>query len=740
MKRFFPSRPLLAFLLSLFLLPLSAYGQELNRKRVAVVLSGGGVKGTAHIGVLKVLEEEGIPIDMVVGTSMGAIVGGLYSIGYTTTQLDSLIRAQDWSFVLSDRAPREKLSLSERESAENYLMRIPLSRTSDTGKKGFIEGINLENLLARLTVGYHDPIAYNRLPTPFACVATNLSNGSEVVMHSGVLAQSIRASMSLPGVFSPVKMHNMTLVDGGLTNNFPADVARRMGADIIIGVTLQKEFEDTTQFANTRDILDQVISIACRNKFSANINITDLHFRIPAYHFSTMDFSAQAIDSLLRMGYEYADARRGSIDSLRHIIYGNDSGYSVARGRITEEPASVHAAQVIFEGILPREAKALRRTCRMEDGRDVSFTQIEEVLRLLREKFDYTDANYRLTASTQGYILRFTAGRKARSTVGVGARFDLEENASLLLGGHFVLPTGLPSRLTLRGKLGEQYSIRLGYSIEPRLYRQLNAFYELRQHDIDVYDRGHQSYTARYKRHLFGLTFDNLRIRNLAGEIGLRASIFDYSAAIYSVGSTTPEVEPGTQTYYSAFFRLKYNSQNRAHYATAGSQFSTSLSFTTDRLSSLSRPHAFTAIAASWHTNLRAATRLTIEPGVAGRLLLGGTIPYPFRNAFGSFYDGKYVEQQLAFPGMPHLNPARDLLAISRLALRYNIHGNHYLSLIGAVGAECDKLADIHRARYFYGFAARYGLLTKAGPIEGELGYSPDDGHVRFFAGVGYYF
>ena len=198
-----------------------------NRPRVGLVLSGGGAKGAAHIGVIRAVEQAGIPIDYIAGTSMGAIVGGLYAMGYTTDELEQLVKMQDWEMLLSDKSPRKQLSPEQRERKGRYILNIPLSRSAKPKMDGFVRGRNLGNMLARLTVGYHDSISFDSLHIPFACVATNLANGDEVVLRSGKLSAAIRASMAIPGVFTPVVMEGKTLVDGGLCNNFPVDVARR---------------------------------------------------------------------------------------------------------------------------------------------------------------------------------------------------------------------------------------------------------------------------------------------------------------------------------------------------------------------------------------------------------------------------------------------------------------------------------------------------------------------------------
>ena len=167
------------------------------RKRVGIVLSGGGAKGTAHIGALRVIEEAGIPIDVIVGTSMGSIVGGLYSIGFTPDELDSLFMSQDWTTLLRDRDSPKDLSLSKKEENSQYLLSVPFfEKPQDVINGGVIRGRNIGKMLWETTEGYHDSIDFRKLPIPFACVAQDLVSGREIVMQSGVLPIAIRSSMS----------------------------------------------------------------------------------------------------------------------------------------------------------------------------------------------------------------------------------------------------------------------------------------------------------------------------------------------------------------------------------------------------------------------------------------------------------------------------------------------------------------------------------------------------------------
>ena len=196
-------RNYLVFTLTVFLCLTSVmpvFGQtntDESRKKVGVVLSGGGAKGVAHIGALKVIREAGIPIDYIAGTSMGSIVGGLSAIGYTPHQLDSMVKAQDWLFLLSDKIKRSEQSMEERKDAETYILSVPLSKKlRRKAAGGMIKGTNLYNLFQELTMGYHDSINFNKLPIPFACVSEDIVNGSKHVFHNGQLPFAMRSSMA----------------------------------------------------------------------------------------------------------------------------------------------------------------------------------------------------------------------------------------------------------------------------------------------------------------------------------------------------------------------------------------------------------------------------------------------------------------------------------------------------------------------------------------------------------------
>ena len=303
-------KKLLCFLLMLLVALPSLTAQ---RKKVGVVLGGGGAKGVAHIGVLKVLEEAGIPIDYVAGTSMGAIVGGLYAIGYTPAEIDTMVLEQDWTMLLSDRIKRSSLTFPEKENSERYILSLPFGKDKkDRVIQGMIKGQNLMNLFSNLTIGYHDSVDFRNFNIPFACVAVDAVDGKDYVFRKGSLPLAMRASMAIPAVFTPVRLDSMVLIDGGLNDNFPVDVAREMGADVIIGVDLgTSDLKTLDKLNSPGDVIGQIIALHGHDKYARNKEQTDLLLRPNMTSYNAASFSTVALDTLIRRGEQEAYAPLG---------------------------------------------------------------------------------------------------------------------------------------------------------------------------------------------------------------------------------------------------------------------------------------------------------------------------------------------------------------------------------------------------------------------------------------------
>jgi NTE family protein len=248
-------------------------GTGASRPKIGLVLSGGGARGLTHIGVLKVLEELRVPIDFIAATSMGAIVGGLSATGMSATEMERRLAEIDWTKMFSDSPPRRDLDIRRKDEDERYPIPVELGFRDGRLRfsKGAIEGGNLELYLHEITRPADDIASFDALPTPFRAIATDMVTGNEVVFDRGPLYLALRASMSVPGVFAPVEVDGQIFGDGGLVDNLPVDVMRRMGADIIIAVNIATPLMSREQLSSLVGLTAQTINILTKQNVRASL-------------------------------------------------------------------------------------------------------------------------------------------------------------------------------------------------------------------------------------------------------------------------------------------------------------------------------------------------------------------------------------------------------------------------------------------------------------------------------------
>ncbi|WP_196885951.1 patatin-like phospholipase family protein [Aureivirga sp. CE67] len=285
-----------------------------KRPKIGLVLSGGGAKGFAHVGALKVIEEAGVEIDYIGGTSMGAIVGSLYASGYSAKEIDSLIRILDFDKILQDKLPRKTYSLYDKENTEKYSFTFPISKGKVGLPKAISKGQNVLNLLTRLTQHVDTIRDFSKLPIPFVCVATDLETGEEVVLRKGFLPEAVRASSSFPTLLEPVELNGRLLIDGGVVNNFPVNRVREMGADIIIGIDVQNELAKKDELDSAVKILNQIVSFQIYAEDQQKVDDVNLYM-----HPDIDDYSVVSFDKLSEIINEGEITARKYIPQLEEL-------------------------------------------------------------------------------------------------------------------------------------------------------------------------------------------------------------------------------------------------------------------------------------------------------------------------------------------------------------------------------------------------------------------------------------
>lgn len=655
------------------------------RKKVAVVLSGGGAKGTAHIGALKVIEEAGIPIDYIVGTSMGAIVGGLYSIGYNAEQLDSMVNKQDWTFLLSDKLLPDEQTFTQKEQAGLYQLSVPFS--IGKGKKtiggGVINGQNLSHLFNQLTVGYNVPMNFNNFPIPFACVATDVVNGEAVVFHRGLLDEAMRASMAIPAVFTPVRIDSMVLIDGGMVNNFPVNIAYEMGADVVIGIDVQSALLGAAELTGTKDILMQLIGLTGQRLYEENMKRVTVYIHPDVEGFSTASFSKQAIDTLIVNGEKAAREKWDELIGLKEKIGVGKAYRPVSHGPFTPQS----------------QAK-----------RD------QDVAR----KPNFSETFFR------------------RSTLNFGLGFDTEVIGSLLMNATMFLDGKVNSRLSLTGLLSKNPFIRTDYSVLLKNEQNLNASFMFRYNDIDIYNKGQRKYNATYRYYGGLLSYSSVFRRRLKVEVGLKYQFFDYDSFLYNKNSGDLKVSP--QGFVSYFTNFNIEAFDQWYFPEKGFRLNVGAAVYTDNFVNYKNHIPFAAFNFSVETVAKVTNRFAVLPALYGRVVTGNDVPFSYLNGVGGTTFGRYVSQQMPFAGLGYLEILDNSAVIARLKLRQRIGSKHYVSVTGNYGFTQNSLMHLTQGRSLWGVSAGYAYNSLFGPLEAQFGFTGITHRLKFYASLGYVF
>lgn len=371
-----------------------------DRPRVGLVLSGGGARGLSHVGVLKVLEEARIPVDLIVGTSMGAIVGGLYASGMDATELEREVLAIDWGNVFERREPRQLLS--QRRKDEDFELSPLLQLGFRDGEfrlpTGAVSTRELEMLLRRYTLPTRHLQNFDALPTPFRAVATDMETGQAVVMDQGDLAAALRASMSVPGVFSPLEVEGRILGDGGLVDNLPVKVARDMGAEIVIAVNIGTPLAGRETLGSLLGITTQMVNILTEQNVQASVALLtpqDLLLQPSLGSLTSADFARAA--ELVRIGEDYARSVEQALQRFT-VAPARFARWQAARRSQSEAQATRETwlGQVRFEGVDEARARRLGQLLDTGPGATVSVGALEQDLRKLAATGDYDRVDYRL--------------------------------------------------------------------------------------------------------------------------------------------------------------------------------------------------------------------------------------------------------------------------------------------------------------------------------------------------------
>ena len=746
------------------------------RPTVAVVLGGGGARGMAHLGVLRYLEEMGIPVDLVGGTSMGGLVSGLYSLGFGAEYLDSLVRAIDWTVMMSDKIPDSFQTYKVRRNKERFALTVPFhyddedmrnrimrqtrfnknyeqsdTRSGDMSQEmmakigmglpdGFLFGYNVRNTLSSVTVGYQDSVAFDQLPVPFFCVATDMLSMNEKNWTAGSLVDAMWSTMAIPGYFRPVRIEGMVLVDGGTRNNFPVDIAKAMGADIVIGSEMPtpRTLADLGGLAN---LIMQNITLMSVDICEANRKNTDILLQHELKGYTMLSFDSKSVDDIIAQGYAKAVENKEAFEKIAKRV-GAAAGAPAQERRQAIDLAKrkVRVGEIRYEGVTEKESQYIISPALLPRDGMYGREEIEGILSALYGTKAFESVTYRVSGAEEPYTLIFDCQKGQTSEAGVGLHVDLDE--AIYLGAHLGIGTRRLSglRFVSELKIGQVSQLDLDLSYKPLAQLPVVGV---------TWKNSYRNFSYRIDDDAQARTFSKARYNGVNSRVEVYAEDAHMVYGNVRFGAAY-EMEPYENylddqlhwegwdlqsRWFSTFASLRYDTFNESYFPTRGYRLKLDTRYVFDGYSiyledkgmeagehyegevppySVGTAHASVALPLGRVVVLQPSVYFGWQTEQPGHMNFIHTL------AAGGTLASRYIDNQIPFFGFSQgFFVCDSFAATAQMDVRFRLNHKNFLTVRGGVFQDKGELADLVKTPLSaYAFGAEFGQKTIVGPMK----------------------
>ncbi|MBN2597203.1 patatin-like phospholipase family protein [Labilibaculum sp.] len=704
------------------------------RPKIGLVLSGGGAKGFAHVGVLKIIDELGIPIDYIAGTSMGGLIGGFYSIGYSAADIEKIILSQNWEDLLSDNVSRKFVPIYEKKDFERYILSFPIKPKGIQLPSGIVRGQNVINLFERLTIEYHDQTDFNKLPIPFLCIATDLETGNAVVLDKGYLPLAMRASMAIPTYFSPVEIDGKLLADGGMINNFPVKELIKMGADIIIGVDVQSGVKSKKELKSLLDIINQTVSLMALNNFKDNLKYCDIYIKPKIDEYTVGSF--QDADSLIHRGEAIAQTFIPTLLDLK-------KKYNLEKTKLKTyvppcDSSTYFIKDIEVEGLNEVSYSLLYGKLNLEMNSKVSLRKLQDGINRVygSRYFDRVDFHMK---GTEEKTLLISVKERTTKRFNVGLHYDSDNNAAVLLNTTFRNKLKSGSRLSFDLKLAENPRFKTTYTIDNGLKPGLNVEAEFNDSEVYAFEDGKKlaSYDFNYLK--FDVNTHSILRESYSFGLGGKIEYYNINSEFTIPGEVDARDEDYFFTYY-AFLNL--DSHDKAYYPKTGMSLYGEYKLVTNNgfeLDGMNRPASVAYL--KFQKAISLSSAFTVYPKFYGRVVWGKNIPNFYMSYTGGIDQTDYFDIQMPFVGLERMEMASINSFVFRADFQYELFRNNYLILKTNAGKLVEDVNDaLTHGEWIKGIGLTYSYNSLIGPIEISLMYSDKKNGISNYVNLGFWF
>lgn len=699
---------------------------SIKRPKIGLVLSGGGAKGFAHIGVLKVLEEAGIKIDYIGGTSMGSVIGGLYASGYNASQIDSIFKKTNFDELINDYIPRSSKNFYGKKNDELYAIVLPFSNFKVGIPEALSKGMYNYNLLSSLTRNVRHVRDFNKLPTPFLCVGTNIETGEEVLLNKGNLVQAMMASAAFPSLFTPVEIDGNLLVDGGVVNNYPIKEVRNLGADIIIGVDVQDDLMNRKNLKNATRILVQITNLQSIDKMKSKIKDTDIYIKPDIRDYGVISFDKG--EEIIRKGEEAAFAVYEKIKSLVN----EDNFYKKPKLKLSSDTLQIN--KINSDKLDNYTKEYINGKLRFKPGSTITYDDLKAGINNINATQNFSTISYCLQPDGNSDDLDLVLKENPTQTfLKLGLHYDgLYKSGILLNLTH--KKTFLKNDITsLDIILGDNFRYDLNYYVENGFNISFGFRSRLNQFNRNVTTSISNLTGANPNINLINVDFFDLNNQVYFQTIFVQKFLMGGGVEYKYLKINSPTLSNteniiDKSNYFSVFGYLKYDSFDKKTFPHSGLYFSTDLqtylasSDYTKNFKPFSIAKAEIALA---KTLFRKAT---IKIGADAGFNIGSD-SVPFFDFILGGYGYNKINNFNYFYGYDFLSIAGNSFIKTDITLDYEIFKKNHVNLsanFANLGDDIFTTVDWVSMPKYSGYAVGYGLETIIGPIEVKQSWSPE--------------
>lgn len=721
--------------------------QPQKAPKIGLVLSGGGAKGFAHIGVLKVIDSLNIKVDYIAGTSMGAIIGSLYASGYSGKQLDSIFSSLYFDDVINDNLPRSAKTFYERDNSERYAVTLPFNNFKLKLPSALSRGQNVFNLLSKLTLHVTDISDFDQLPIPFFCVATDVETGKAVILDHGNLAQAVTASGAFPSLFQPVIIDDRVLIDGGVINNYPIDELKAKGMDVIIGVDVQDGLAKREDLNSAPAILLQINNYRTINDMIKKVEKTDIYIKPDITDYTVVSFSEGR--KIIESG---ARAARSKMEGLEQL-----PKYKSSRGVELDLASkdSIAINEVIIRGNNRYSRAYILGKMKLEEYAKVSYADFNEGVNNLVATNNFTTFYYEFQKTDRPNVYDLSATvdeSEITSFLKFGLHYDgLYKSAALV---NFTKKRALldDDVMSLDLILGDHVRYNFEYYIDKGFYWSIGLRSRFNQFSKNI---NVKLFLNDYEQSLTGLNKIGVELQDQTNQIYLQ-TLFrkDFALSLggehkrLKIKSETVLVNvPGDKQYFentdylSVFGTLRLDTYDNKYYPKNGVYFSGDFHLYLHASHFNKDFNKFSMAKADIGYAFGISNKLSANIFTQGGFKVGDNNTQSLDFALGG-YGNNFINNFISFYGYDYITLTGDSFVKGTLNLDFEIFKKNHITFAANyanVGYGLFESGDWLSSPYT-GYALGYGLETFLGPLEAKYTYSPELGESIWLFNLGFWF